>query len=405
MNSTVLFIIAAAAIAAALSLLWSVARGKRRLAERKQRRVPPDAIEPSSPPSTRSPRQGRDDLDPLSLGQPDAVILPRADTGSVEFSEVPVLYATDRAPVHVDGTMPDFNAERGEGLTFGVARVSIPRRHRRGCIERPSWWKLEFSEDPRKHIVVRDVLTMAEEAFVTRLGEALRDQPRREAFLFVHGFNVSFTHACRRVAQVAYDLQHFVPVLFSWPSRGQVVDYVADSTAVKWCEPHLRHVVQLLLAHTELHRLHVIGHSMGTQAVAAVVRDLVGDDRVREIVLAAADIDRQTFEEQIAPAFSLGRPRATVYVSEVDQALQLSKSLNRGYERLGDCEGGVSILPGIDTIDATAVADSLLNHSTVFDVRTMVEDLHRLLADGTPAERRPLLPKQSAGKRYWAVAP
>jgi hypothetical protein len=64
------------------------------------------------------------------------------------------------------------------------------------------------------------------------------------------------------------------------------------------------------------------------------------------------------------------------------------------------------VLPGIDTIDVTAVATASwsFDHATVFDVRTMVEDLPRLMDNGMPAEYRGLEPRVSTNGRYWVVA-
>jgi len=325
-----------------------------------------------------------------------------------EFSDVVVLYGTDRSRVlGTGGQLQDYGEERGERLNYGTVRVTVPRSHRRGAVERPSLLRLDFREDARRHIVVQEILEANEAAFVERLLEQLRERQTPDVFVFVHGFNVSFKEACRRTAQLAYDLRSFVPVLFSWPSRGTKIDYIADSTAVQFCRPHLRQLIAVLLQRTEIRALHLIGHSMGTQAIASLIGEFVNVDRVKEVVLAAADIDRGVFENQIAPALASGRPHTTIYASATDQALLLSKKANRGYPRIGDCEDGVCVLPGIDTIDVTAVATAKfsLNHSTVFDVRTMVEDLHRLMDNGVPADRRGLEPRVSASGRYWAVAP
>src|SRR5215203_5072585 len=70
---------------------------------------------------------------PLDLGRPIGT------PGQAACSEVGVFYATDRAEVHDPVRHADFGADRGPGLKFGYAKVTVPRTHRRGCIERPSW--------------------------------------------------------------------------------------------------------------------------------------------------------------------------------------------------------------------------------------------------------------------------
>src|SRR3954470_8518923 len=67
-----------------------------------------------------------------------------------EFDQVRVFFATDRK-ADADGT---FGGERGAEVSYGSVFVSIPREHRIGGIEKPSIWRLEFSEDPRKHMMI-----------------------------------------------------------------------------------------------------------------------------------------------------------------------------------------------------------------------------------------------------------
>ena len=53
-----------------------------------------------------------------------------------------------------------------------------------------------------------------------RLREEVRDSRRKEAFVFIHGYNVAFDDAIYRTAQIAYDLSFDgPPILYSWPSR------------------------------------------------------------------------------------------------------------------------------------------------------------------------------------------
>ena len=48
--------------------------------------------------------------------------------------------------------------------------------------------------------------------------------------VFIHGFNVPFEDAIYRTAQLAHDLDFDgAPILYSWPSRGTMLGYVAAS--------------------------------------------------------------------------------------------------------------------------------------------------------------------------------
>src|SRR5438876_1000860 len=71
------------------------------------------------------------------------------------YQQVKIFYATDRKEAK-SGERTTYTADEadGERLAFGYALVSIPRDHRMGEMEHPSMWKLEFREDPNKHVVV-----------------------------------------------------------------------------------------------------------------------------------------------------------------------------------------------------------------------------------------------------------
>ena len=64
-----------------------------------------------------------------------------------------------------------------------------------------------------------------------------------DALVFVHGFNTSFDDAVLRHAQIVWDLQYTgLPVLFSWPSRESVLDYVYDQQSAIGAREHFIHL-------------------------------------------------------------------------------------------------------------------------------------------------------------------
>ena len=95
----------------------------------------------------------------------------------------------------------------------------------------------------------------------------------------------------------------------------------------------------------------------------------------------------------------------TLYASARDRALQLSKRLHN-FPRAGDLRDLVTIVDGMDTIDATAVDTDLLGHSYYADNRTVISDLFQLLRYGaSPSERFGMHPMSAPGGRYWRFAP
>jgi Caspase domain len=73
--------------------------------------------------------------------------------------EVPVFFATDRQHLDTRSVKTYYGGKRNptSQLEYGIAKVSIPEDHRMGQIERTSWLKLEFQEDPAKHLVLMDI--------------------------------------------------------------------------------------------------------------------------------------------------------------------------------------------------------------------------------------------------------
>jgi len=155
---------------------------------------------------------------------------PNASSGA----SVTVLYGTDRVPEA--GTVVRFGGTQGN-LTWGSCEVRIPPQHCRGEVERPSWCQLEFSDNPQKDFVLKNVSIMTAADFAARLSKG----DPGETFLFVHGFNVTFKDAVFNTAQIAYDLRlDRPPLLYSWASKGKLEQYMADANTVQNTLPRFR---------------------------------------------------------------------------------------------------------------------------------------------------------------------
>jgi hypothetical protein len=86
------------------------------------------------------------------------------------YTVVPVFFGTDRAHVGSGGDAGQYNATRtrnGE-FSYGYADVSIPAVHVTGEIERPQFWRLEFRENPAKHIIISQITLLTEDTFFCR---------------------------------------------------------------------------------------------------------------------------------------------------------------------------------------------------------------------------------------------
>ncbi len=293
-------------------------------------------------------------------------------------------------------------------LAFGSCDVSIPETHERGELESPSVFRLEFAEKPHRHVVLLDVEPLGRDGFLQACRGRVERSARREALVFVHGYNVTFEDAARRTAQLAYDLEFDgAPLFFSWPSQGGLLQYAVDETNAVWTVPHLKEFLLTVARQTGAEAVHLVAHSMGNRALTSALQQLsyeLGEESsvFHEVVLTAPDIDAEVFRRDIAPAIVKTARRVTLYASSKDEALALSKRVH-GYPRAGDSGRDLVVVPGIDTIDVSAVDTSLLGHSYYGDNHTVIADLATLLLERRPPPERPWLKAMDEGARRWWV--
>jgi len=313
-----------------------------------------------------------------------------------------------RLQAEAPGPRPDRNYgnERGE-LEMGYCEVSIPKHHEAGEVERPSVFRFEFEEDPRRHVVLLGVEEQPADKFFADLRARVDASGKKEAFVFVHGFNFTFEEAAHRTAQLAYDLKFDgAPIFFSWPSQGGVLQYSIDETNVVWAVPHLKEFVTQVARRSGADAVHLIAHSMGNRALTAALQSLSYEMKdepplFREVVLTAPDIDADVFRRDIAPAIVNTAHRVTLYASSNDEALKLSKQIH-GYRRAGESGDQLLVIPGMDTIDVSTVDTSLLGHDYYGDNTTVIADMLDLINESKPARlRRWLKPMQLGGLMYW----
>jgi esterase/lipase superfamily enzyme len=329
------------------------------------------------------------------------------------YAQVEVFYGTDRIERRSRVPEEKFGQERSNwsNLHLGVCRVSVPRDHRMGQIERPSIWRFEFRPDPKKHMVLLDVRPLSQPDFYLRLKGNLGKSRERELLVFIHGYNVSFANAVLRTAQLAYDLGlDGAPVLYSWPSQAVHSKYLVDETNVEWTAPHLEKFLRELAARSSARSIHLIAHSMGNRALTRALQQIAArTDRnakplFSEILLTAPDIDSGVFAD-LAKVFRRAGERVTLYASSNDEALKASKKVH-GYPRAGESGLNLVVLPGVDTIDVSAVDTSLLGHSYYGDNRSVLSDVFNLLRKREPPDRRfGLRKRKKAGLPYWVFSP
>jgi esterase/lipase superfamily enzyme len=309
-------------------------------------------------------------------------------------------------PGTIDNAEYDWQRSPEGRLDYGECQVSIPDVHVTGQLESPSLLRFEFRPDPNKHIVLAKTTSLEEDQFFEGVKQSILRSEKKDVFVFIHGYNVTFEDAARRTGQFAYDLKFVgAPIFYSWPSNGKVADYLKDETNAAWSIPHFQAFLSLLAQRSGAERVHVIAHSMGNRVVCEALRLLSYDPgnhlQLNHLVLAAPDIDAATFAE-LSRLLRKRSASITLYESRNDKALLASKKIH-GYIRAGE---PLLVLEGLDTVDASAIDTDFLGHSYFSSDYALLSDIHSMLANDEPAARRIGLGlKESVSGRYYEFRP
>jgi esterase/lipase superfamily enzyme len=335
------------------------------------------------------------------------VVVPAGAPGA---STVDMMVATTRSDTPVaPGVM--FNGERAHGLAFADIVVSIPPDATRkiGDVQ----WPSSIPGDPTRDFVTlradRLELDQAKAAFDQRL----RNGPTRHVLLFVHGYNTRFEEAVYRFAQITHDSgAQVLPVLFTWPSRGRLFDYVYDRESATYSRDGLEAVLQALAKDPNVESISILAHSMGNFVAVEALRQMAIRDRklspkIKDIMLAAPDLDFDVFRREIAEIEASDKnPPVTLFVSQDDYALLASRRLAGDEPRLGAIDPNAEPYRSelekarVNVIDLSKVqSDDELNHGK-FATSEVVQAIGQRLAGGqTLTDAKPTL-----GERLGGVA-
>ncbi|RUP00318.1 alpha/beta hydrolase [Hyphomicrobium sp.] len=380
--------------------------------------APPTAVESAAPakPAPAPPP-------PVAAAPPPAAPATAARAAiesdpNKKYKIVPVFYGTDRE-IEPDPKRLQFGSGRGHKLQLGRALISVPLSHEVPHIERPRIYEVfgykiyAEQEDPNKHFTVQEITSLTEDQMLAMVRARLKDSStfKDHAFVFIHGFNTSFDCALYRTAQITYDLGFDgAPFVYSWPSGGKVASYTYDRGSVEQAEPTLAEFLTMVIQKSGAKSISLIAHSMGNELLLRVLQTLKPKIPrgvvISQVILAAPDVDRDKFNI-IAREISNFAKGVTLYAASNDRALGYSQQFWGGVPRAGDIpKDGPLIVPGVDTIDVTAVStDALgLNHSGYAENPALLDDVKALVEYGIrPPNRRlkSILAVESPQGTFW----
>jgi esterase/lipase superfamily enzyme len=384
------------------------------------------------------------------VGRRELMPTPRlyADSDKNPFAEVPpelrtseitVLYVTDRTRDD-DGTgSPQYGTGRSRSAAYGTCRLrlgddltwdQLVAVSRDGSRAKPEYITLvdvreagRWPETPYPLEIQDGTIVLAPsiiddrnramKAFQDLLRERLKVSPRKEAVLFVHGYNNTFEDPAAVVGQVAHFLgREFVPIFFSWPAgaSGLLRGYTQDRESGEFSIFHFKELLRTLATCEGLERVHLIAHSRGTDVATTALRELhleMGrkvnerDPKLATLILAAPDLDAQVITQRLGAEGLVHAPgRTVVYVSSNDRALGVAAWLFRSVMRVGgmrtdEVEPAVvekmKRLPKLQVIDAQVSGFGSYGHDYFYSHPAVSSDLILLLRGGFhPGPDRPL---------------
>ncbi len=301
---------------------------------------------------------------------------------------VDMLVATSRLPSDNPATL--FSGERSVQPSITDVAVSIPSDKARaaGTVQ----WPKKLPPNPETDFAVvrvQPVATVQEGHDWVR-----RHSAGGHAMVFIHGFNNTYEDSVFRFAQIVHDSGADVtPVLFTWPSRAKVFDYNYDKESTNYSRTSLENLLKALVEDKNVKDITILAHSMGTWLAMESIRQMAIRDgtlpkKIENVILASPDIDVDVFARQWTE-LGAKKPNFTIFVSQDDRALALSRYISGDVQRLGQInpaeEPYKSKLEaaGITVVDLTKVKSTdRLNHGKFAESPEIVQLIGQRLVTG-----------------------
>ncbi|PSB01636.1 alpha/beta hydrolase [Merismopedia glauca] len=323
----------------------------------------------------------------------------------------PLWFGTNRQPINPQDITQGFSGKRDNQLHYGTCQVAVPKSHQIGSTGSSSWWqRLLNLESDRLKLDYQTLAILSSTDFWTNIQHTLQAHPpdERSALVFIHGFNVTFTEAAQRAAQIGYDLQ--VPgimAFYSWASQGKLTGYTADEATIEASEKYIAEFLVNLAEHSGVTQIHIIAHSMGNRGLLRAMQRILAKVQTQtqisfgQIFLAAPDVDPDLFQD-LAQAYHQLAERTTLYISSQDKALGASGIIH-DYPRVGFFPP-ITVVEGIDTVEVSHIDLTWLGHGYFADARPLLADMHGLLRHNTsPDDRFGMESVLMGSQKYWRI--
>ncbi len=315
---------------------------------------------------------------------PADILLPAASISGGEKT-VTVLAATTRGRVQDNPYL--FTSDRTGALNYQDYAISIPRNHAVGQIE----WPSGAGGDAATQYVVASSRPLTEPGFAAALRSELASGKDHQGsvLVYVHGYYSGHQEAVFRGAELAADLSPAAGavVVFSWPSRNDLTEYVTDRESATYSRDYLERVLNEIAETPGVRSINLVAHSMGNWLAMETLRQAKLRERspfvqkLNQVVLLAPDIDVDVFRTQLDAIGSLKHP-IIVAIARNDLALAASQRLAGDVPRVGNvlidnprAEAAIERY-GLDVVDLSHVdSRDYLAHSKFADALPELQNI------------------------------
>lgn len=299
-----------------------------------------------------------------------------AETPDNSAPPVEVFFVTNRAPVALENGSSSYGASRSHSLAFGAVSVwgkdalaaSVSEPVELGRFPATPY-RIEHAggtaqREPSVTAAHANTIAVMQKELAARI----KEKHRHEAVIFIHGYNNSFDDAVRSAAQLCNDVgpMDYLCVAVTWPaggSKGVLFGYNVDRESGEFAVADVRKAIRAIGTTPGLQKLHFVAHSRGTDVLASAFQQLAIETyasrssfatklKIANVILAAPDMDMDVAFTRVLGVvsdpetpygkkpdynakFKYGQMHLTVYASQKDRALELSKALFGSEERLG----------------------------------------------------------------------
>ena len=333
--------------------------------------------------------------------------VPNAQSSNVgEFAVVKTYFATNRG-YNVGGPPYSmFNERSTSETTFGKNYIILPREPELQPDEPKTLFTLNINGAKYESSLSQNTILSSEE-FSDSVDSDIRESNTSSAIVYVHGFNESFESSVIRAGQISYDLGFTGSTfVFSWPARHSVTTYLGDLERARNSQRNFELFLNQILSTTETSQIYIIAHNMGARIVSSTLKHLYSvqpkyRDRIREVILLAPDIEANRFAEEFAMFIGTEDAPITLYSSENDPALEISKMFAND-TLAGDSKERLLIVDNVETINAGATSLSLNGHSSRSDANSILGDVWDLVRNNLRAiSRNKLTTRYSDEGSFW----